>query len=167
MGVAKEIILPCGRIALVDDQDFNLVSQFKWRSFSPRNVFYAVANIKAPKGKGHGLLMHRLLMGVKGKSIDHINGNGLDNRRENLRLATAKQNAFNIPKRKGCTSRFKGVSWDASKKRWESKLMADRKIFIGRFSDEVEAAKAYDNAAVEHFGSFAKTNEMMGLYGKR
>ena len=111
--------------------------------------------------------LHRfILMAPPGVLVDHANGDGLDCRRSNLRLATNSQNQQNrfiadIEK----TSRFKGVHWCDDSKRWVAQITLDgRSQEIGRFLDEIEAARAYDDAARRLFREFARTNDMMGLY---
>ena len=90
--------------------------------------------------------------------IDHINGNGLDNRRANLRLATVAQNAWNSKKRKS-RSGYKGVCYDKAKRRWRAAIVHHgRRIHLGYFKEKLEAAKAYDTAAIKYFGQFAHTN---------
>jgi hypothetical protein len=109
--------------------------------------------------------MHRfLLLPERGVLVDHINGDGLDNRRMNLRLANHSQNAANRckPQRSRSTSRYKGVFFEASgkrKKRWRALIKVDgQTIHLGSYSEEIEAAVAYDIAAKKHFGEFAKLN---------
>ena len=105
--------------------------------------------------------MHALITGFP--ETDHVNGNSLDNRRVNLREATRSQNNWNRGKQLG-SSRFKGITWDKRDKNWKAQIQVNyKRISIGRFTDEIEAAKAYDKAAMEHFGEFARTNVMLGL----
>lgn len=109
-----------------------------------------------------GLYLHRALAGQDGKYVDHINGNSLDNTDENLRPCSPAQNQANMRRFSGASG-FKGVS--KSKTRWKAKICVARKyIWIGRFDTEVEAAMAYDEAAVHHFGDYALTNKQAGLY---
>ena len=94
-----------------------------------------------------------------GMQIDHINGNGLDNRKVNLRLCNSSQNQRNARKRKSGTSRFKGVDWHKESKKWRARICVNRKrIHIGRYKSEFEAAQAYDKKAIELFGEFASLN---------
>jgi hypothetical protein len=89
--------------------------------------------------------------------VDHANGDTLDNQKYNLRLATHGQNKQNSRKTPGCTSRFKGVSWNKVNCRWEVRIGSNR-LYLGCFENEEEAAAAYDVAAVKAFGAFASTN---------
>ena len=106
--------------------------------------------------------MHReILNAPAGVLVDHINHNGLDNRKANLRLATRAQNCWNRkkPKMRKCASRFKGVGWHKGNKKWVSRIRFNgRRISIGYFNDEVEAAKSYDEAAKKYHGEFAVLN---------
>jgi len=91
--------------------------------------------------------------------VDHANGNGLDNRRSNLRLCTTSENIQNQRPRKSGTSKYKGVGWFVRDSNWRVRIkVGDKQIHIGYFADEVEAAKAYDKMARQHFGAFARTN---------
>ncbi len=152
----KEIRLTRGKVALVDEEDFDELNKYKWSAFKHRNTFYAVRNVR-----GKPLLrMHRVIMGdVKGVIYDHINGDGLDNRKSNLRIATAQQNNMNRIPRKGCSSKYKGVSWNKPNKKWLCILGHNYKnTYLGSFDDEEECARAYDKKAKELFGEFARLN---------
>jgi len=104
--------------------------------------------------------MHReILDAPDGMQIDHVNGNGLDNRVANLRLCTATQNQRNAVKRANGSSRFKGVDWNKRQKKWRARITINKRtILIGRYCDEFRAAKAYDKKAIELFGEFANIN---------
>jgi hypothetical protein len=105
--------------------------------------------------------MHNVILNVKG--IDHKNRNGLDNRRSNLRLATKGQNAANAPARGG-SSRFKGVSWDATRRKWRVQIRVNGTTrTLGRFLKERDAAEAYREAALEAWGEFACTDSAAKL----
>lgn len=110
------------------------------------------------------VMMHRQILGISGcEEGDHINGNGLDNRRANLRRCTRQQNSWNKPARRLVTrrptSRYKGVSWDKARCKWRAELRTDGVIQLHkRFDSEIEAARAYDAAARFHFGEFAFLN---------
>ena len=158
----KEIQLTQGKVAIVDDEDFEYLNQFKWCAAKLSGIFYAVRN--APKdGKRYQQLMHRVINKTPdSKQTDHINGNGLDNRKSNLRTATTRQNKQNCASQKNTTSKHKGISWQASRNKWFVQIRIDtgKDVFLGRYSDETEAAKAYNIAAAKYFGEFAKLNKL-------
>ena len=141
--------------AIVDTEDLISVSEFRWHVSSQGKLHYA-----RRKKKGKTVYMHREIMNIpNGVQIDHINGNGLDNRKVNLRICNHSQNQQNRAKRGNKSSRFKGVDWNKSTKRWRVRICINRKrIHIGRYHDEVRAAQAYDQKAVELFGEFARLN---------
>ena len=146
-----------GHYALVDP-GWHWLDCVKWNLNTAGNVKYAITFIKHD-GKTKRVYMHRIIMGAKrGQKVDHINGDGLYNLRENLRFCTDSQNFQNGRKRKGCTSQYKGIYWDKDAMKWRAQICSDRNRYIGSFDDEVEAAKAYDAKAAEFFGEFAKLN---------
>lgn len=116
---------------------------------------YAAARIA-----GNHMTMHRWILGAQlGVEVDHKNGDKLDNRKGNLRPANASQNRANSKLYKSSTSGFKGVSFDKKKKKWRAYLVIGKKQkWLGHFSTAEEAARAYDAAAREHFGEFARSN---------
>ena len=138
----------------IDDEDFPLISQFNWY-FNPEG--YALTR-KTIDGKRTTIWMHRLIMGAqKGEKIDHKDGNGLNNHRENLRFASAGENMYNRRKNKNTSSQYKGVSRKIN--RWVASLNYKReKVYIGLFISEEDAARAYDEKARELYGEFANTN---------
>ena len=144
--------------AFVDDDDFDLVSQHAWHRAPRKQVVYARTNL--PDGRSE--YMHRLIMGCPDRQVDHRNGDGLDNRRENLRLATNAQNSANQRPRGG-SSRFKGVALCKQTGRWEANIRVNyRQRKLGRFDTEEQAAAAYDAAAAEAFGEYAHLNLVEG-----
>lgn len=153
----KKIPLTQGQFALIDDADFKAVNQFKWCAANTRGKFYAVRTEFTPKRKT--LYLHQFLTSRKFR-IDHRDGNGLNNQRHNLRPATIKQNGRGFRrKNSGASSKFRGVSWFEAKQKWEAAIrVSGRKIYLGRFKVEEDAARAYDAAARRYFGDFASPN---------
>lgn len=151
--------LKCGGVALVDDADLPLVSQWDWRTNS--NGYVCRYENKQV------FLLHRVVMGaMQGELVDHRDGNGLDNRRSNLRLCTHAQNMRNSKKRSHSQMRFKGVYPDRRKRRvrWRARITVDgRQIRSGRVADDRTAAKIYDRMAEQYHGEFARTNASLGL----
>ena len=158
----KYIPLTQGKFAIVDDADFEWLNQFKWHVATPGRCFYAVRTTKID-GVCKLILMHREILGLlsgDGLGTDHINHNGLDNRRCNLRICTSQQNQRNrrIDAAKK-TSRYKGVGWNKQLKQWRSRIYCNYKeIYLGCFRDEAEAARVYDTKAKELYGEFACLN---------
>jgi hypothetical protein len=142
--------------AILDAADLPKLAGYTWRLEKGRNTQYAVAR----HGKNLRTSMHRLIMGAASdRLIDHRNGDGLDNRRSNLREATHQQNTFNRAPMRGGKSKFKGLWWDQAKLRWRAAVRLDgKKHVVGSFLSEEEAARAYDAKAVELFGPFARLN---------
>lgn len=156
----KEIPLTKGRVALVDDEDYELISQFTWH-YTTRG--YAMRSQRIGRIHKVGILMHRYIMSApKDMHVDHINGDTLDNRRCNLRLASPSQNQHNKRKTKlyNTSSRFKGVTWHKHNKKWQAAIggKGRQTRYIGQFTTQEEAARAYDAAALHLFGEFAHIN---------
>jgi hypothetical protein len=156
-----EIPLTQGQFALVDDEDFELVSGYKWRAHweADTKSFYAVTNIRKPDGKRTTLKMHRLIMNAqKGQEVDHIHHLTLDNRKSELRLCTPSQNRRNTGKRENNTSGFKGVSWHKQHQKWQGQIKLNgKKKHLGLFPTPELAHAAYCDAAALHHGEFART----------
>jgi hypothetical protein len=151
------IRLPCGLIALVDEEDFDRVAQIKWHAKpSKKRLVYAVHRIRAPGGVQRQLLMHRFILGVPPEIlVDHRDGNGLNNRRLNLRECTNAQNAANRKRLGQC---LKGV-WRTESGKYSARIShLGQRTFLGTFDSEIAAAFAYDAAAQRLFGEFAKLN---------
>lgn len=150
----KTIPLTQGKVALVDDEDFERLSRFKWQAAKRNARYYGVRTADRKI-----IYMHReILSAPKGIEVDHENGNGLDNAKENLRLATKPQNGMGFRKLKG-RSKFRGVCWHKLGKKWMASLCKNqRHFYLGLFETEEDAARAYDSAAVLYFGRFAQLN---------
>jgi hypothetical protein len=164
----REIALTQGKVALVDDEDFVRVASFKWHAKrGMTGVWYAVRTIPSSTTKsGHTeQLLHRFLLDVPGGvGIDHENRNGLDNQRHNLRIASKAQNAANRLPQRNSLSGFKGVTWDTADAKWRARIhIRGKSVSLGRFPTPEAAARAYDRAAREEWGEFARTNESLGL----
>lgn len=162
----KFIPLTYGKFAIVDDADYELTSKFKWSSINGTNTDYAICSVHlgylhSPTKKRIKctLRLHRLIMRPpKAMEVDHINHNGLDCRRSNMRICTKAQNQYNKYSHIG-SSRYKGVSWDKDAQKWRADIHNNgRHITLGKFYDEIDAALAYDEAAIKYAGEFAFTN---------
>ena len=154
----KQIKLTQGQFALIDDDDFELVSQFKWYALKPKKIFYALM-CAVVNGKRIDMRMHRLIMNAKkGQIIDHKDRNGLNNQKNNLRFCTHTENSRNSISNKGL-SKYKGVSWAKAAKKWRAGIKVNnRGIYLGYYTNENEAAKAYNEAAIKYHGEFARLN---------
>lgn len=148
--------------AIIDDEDCELVSRFKWNILKQSICSYAtcamyIGRINKKEIMTH-MKMHRLIMRPpKGIEIDHINYNGLDNRRSNMRICTRLQNIVHTRKREGFTSIYKGVS--KARNRWRATIKTNgKKHHLGMFDNEMDAAKVYDDAAKKAWGEFAFVN---------
>lgn len=163
----KTIILTQNKETLVDDEDYEFLTQWKWYAWRCGRTYYAIRNDYSVKGKPSSVRMHRLLMNpLKGQSIDHLNHDGLDNRRSNLRIVRHLENAMNRNKSIKYTSSFyKGVSKYIRNENvlWRSRIgLYGKKISLGIYTTQVEAAEAYNRKAEELFGEFAELNKIGG-----
>lgn len=156
----KKIKLSQNLYAIVDDEDFGMLNQFKWSACKQRNTHYATRAIKLADGKWTSIKMHRLIMRTsKGIQIDHINGNGLDNQKKNLRFCSNAENARNRGAQTNSTTKYKGVFWDKYHKKWTARIQVNYKnVFLGYFKNITDAIFAYNQASVNYFGRFAKLN---------
>jgi hypothetical protein len=156
----RKIYLGDGVYTIVDPQDYYRLKNFNWFLSGSSKKFYAHRSIKIGNIETKTVSMHRLIMDApKGLVVDHINGNGLDNRRANLRLVTPLQNHWNGRKMENTSSRFKGVCFNKQNKKWVAYINVENKrIYLGNFNSEIDAAKAYDEAAKNYRGVFAKLN---------
>jgi hypothetical protein len=145
--------------AIVDDADYETLSQFKWSVFHSGGANRKYYAQRSPHPKHQTILMHRMLMDYPGgMEIDHINGNGLDNRKCNLRICSKSQNMANRGKTKRNQSGAKGIIWDKANQRWMARIAIQRKTyFLGRFERIEDARSAYARAAQKYFGEFARS----------
>lgn len=157
-------VIAAGRVALVDDADYDLVSGYRWnarewtRPSGGTEGPYAVSSRWA-NGRNNPISMHKLITGYA--RTDHRNGDCLNNQRFNLRPATTAQNNHNQRPRHGTSSRYKGVVWHRRVAKWQASIKLDgRFIYLGVFTSEEEAALAYNAAAFEAWGEYAWLNEV-------
>lgn len=155
----KFVPLSKNKQARVDDEDFERVSRWHW-SYCPNRGGYAVRNETYAPGKHRYLPMARFILNApKGKLVDHINGETLDNRKENLRLCTHAENQANKKRPVNNTSGYKGVQWSKQKEKWIAVAWLMGHLYYGgAYTDKIEAAKAYDRLAVKLYGEFARVN---------
>lgn len=157
----KLLSLTRGKFATVDDADFEFLSKWKWRALDTQRVrvsesFYAI------RGGRNSVYMHREIAKRIGfdesKQVDHMDGDGLNNKRSNLRACTNGENMRNARKTANRSSQYKGVHWNKHAKKWQARIHVLKTTHLGYFDDEETAAKAYDEAARKHYGSFARLN---------
>lgn len=150
------ILLSCNKFTIIDNDDFDFLNKMKW-SYDGK---YAVCTQNLKKK-----YLHRILLNCPEKrTVDHINGNPLDNRKSNLRICLQSQNSRNSKLPKNNSSGFKGVSWIKANKKWEAYIHFNyKKISLGCFYDRRSAALEYNKAAIKYFGEFAKLNELRGV----
>jgi hypothetical protein len=147
--MTKEISLTQGKVALVDDEDFDRLNQFKWFAQKINHTVYACRNLPYLHGKRQGYIyMHRIVVDcVPPNIIDHIDGNGLNNQKLNIRVVTKRENALNCTHRiTPKSSKYPGVFFRKNRKKWISTIRYKGKdVFIGYFHNEIDAARAYEN----------------------
>jgi hypothetical protein len=163
----KTISLSRGMSALVDDEDYDALNAFKWFACPRHGLWYAVRNGKRVKTDGRikrgKIWMHRVVTnapeGSSGQMVDHKDGDGLNNQRENLRLGTSGQNQQNRHRLTTNTSGYRGVTWHRRLGKWQAQIKLDNKnMYLGVFEHAEDAARAYDKKAEEVFGEFAVPN---------
>ncbi len=151
------IPLTQGKVAIIDASDYESISKFKWFArYSPSgDTWYAVRSVNSS-----GIYMHRQIMqSPKGILVDHRDGDGLNNQRSNLRLATHRQNSLNRSAQSNSQSRIKGVRFHKSSNKWEARIVVNKSyIYLGLHSTAEQASIAYNAAAILYFGEFARLN---------
>ena len=147
----KQIKLTQGKFALVDDSNFEWLSQLKWYARKGVSTWYVACS------DGSRKIMHRIIMNTpKGMDTDHINGNGLDNRKCNLRVCSRSQHHYNRTPKKG---KYKGVNMGGRGRKWQARITVEgKRISLGYYKRQEDAARAYDIVARKYFGEFARTN---------
>lgn len=167
----KEIQLTQNKFALVDDEDFEEINKYKWFAIKNKNTYYAERYNKSETGPKH-IKMHRQILNITDSKIlgDHINMNGLDNQKSNLRIANKTQNGSNRKSKPGSTSKYLGVSlttkyWYVNKEKractaWRATIRINGiQTHLGHFKEEIEAAKAYNEMAIKIHGEYANLNK--------
>ena len=153
-----QIELTQGKIALIDEADWDLVRGYRWYAQKGGSTYYAQATISREGGGQRGILMHRLIIGLNNPKIhtDHIDGNGLNNRRDNLRACSRSENMHNRGAYATNMSGFKGVSWHKQRGKWQAQIKFNGKNrHLGLYSTPEEAHQAYCRAAIDLHGDFA------------
>ncbi len=158
--MSKLIPLTQGKCAIVDDGDYEWLCQYKWYAMRCGNVYYAGRNAKGKNKKP--IYMHREILNVpQGVETDHVNGDGLDNRERNMRICTKQENQFNMKSYKAGSSKYKGVCWHKRIEKWHAQIRHNgKRIYLGVFDKENDAANAYNVKATELFGEFARLNNI-------
>lgn len=161
----KEIKLTQGQTALVDDEDYDYLMQWKWHAKKDAYTYYAGSNIRLGVRHHKSISMHRIIMNPPhGYLVDHIDHNGLNNQKSNLRICTKRQNRLNSLKRKECATPYKGVMGKrrrTPKNPWRYRAcirVNGELIGLGNYNTPEEAARAYDMAAIKYYGEFALLN---------
>jgi hypothetical protein len=164
----KEIPLTQGKVALVDDEDFEYLNQWKWCALKKHDgKLYAVRHTSRSRPPRKMIKMHRQILGIYDKNIlvDHRNSNGLDNQRQNLRVADSVQNARNRRKSTNKSSRYMGVTRCKRDGNWRVTIQTGSKtIQLGRFDCEIEAARAYNSAGYDRDPEFFVWNDIYPEY---
>jgi hypothetical protein len=160
--MAKEIILTQGKVAIVDDEDFEYLNQWKWCVSNTCGKFYVGRSITVSKNKQKRILIHRFIMKPdKGMVIDHLDGNPLNNQKNNLRICTHSDNMRNCKISIKNTSGYKGVSFVKKNNTYKSAIKFNKRtIYLGYYIDPIDAARAYNTAAIKYFGEFANLNKI-------
>ena len=165
----KEIPLTRGYVALVDDEDYERVSAFKWHTLIIYRKDKTIANTYAVRtpSKQRSMLLHRFVLNALDSPLNvdhHPDPSGLNCRKTNLRLATSRQNSQNRRESTSNRAGMKGVTWRKDHAKWVAYIVVNgKRKYLGEFDDREEAGKAYDSSCIEHFGTFGKTNVDLGL----
>lgn len=158
-----EIPLTQGKVARIDEADAELVGRYKWHAVYRRQTWYAATSAELRKGRS--IYMHRFIMGAEAEHVDHRDHDGLNNTRKNLRVCSNAENRRNTQKTRGA-AKYKGVSQDKRQpgRPWSAYIWKDnRKISLGSYETQEEAARAYNAAAIRHHGEFASLNVIEGM----
>ena len=153
-----DVHLTRGYFAIVDEADAERVLAYKWHARPDGQTVYAGRNVRLPDGRRATQLLHGYLTGYA--RTDHINGDGLDNRRNNLRKSTAVENGWNRRPNRGSHLGLKGVSWHGRTGKWQAQIRVGdgRRLYLGLYATAEEAGLAYDAAARKVHGEFARLN---------
>lgn len=161
----KEIVINSERfgkhIVMIDDEDYELISKYTWSLLPSKNgqTYYAKTNLF--NSKPASLQIHTLILKSYGLHVDHIDRNGLNNQKENLRICTRSQNMMNKIKIKPATSKYKGVCWYDKYKKWNARIgVNNRRFCLGYFDTQEDAALAYNIAAKKFHREFCRLNEI-------
>lgn len=158
----RDIPLTQGKVALVDDADYDWLNQWKWYAHKARSGGFYAMRRSLENGKYFTIRMHRQILGLEQgdkRYSDHQNHNTLNNCRDNIRICTSRQNSMNRESQSNTTSRFKGVSWYKPYKKWVAQICINKKVKnLGYWVIEEVAALRYDMVAIHEFGEFAVLN---------
>ena len=161
----KQIPLSKGKVATVDDADFEWLNQWKWTAIAcgrTRKFFYAY-RYPGTRNKRKLVLMHRVIARAsESEMVDHRDLDTLNNQRSNLRICTRSQNNHNCRVKKNNKAGIKGIHFEKDSQKWIAEICVNyRRIKLGRFSDPLKASQAYDKACEKYFGDFARTNKSL------
>ncbi len=159
----KEILLTHNQVTLIDDEDYQLISQYKWRAVYDKSDYkWRAVNTERINGKKRSLSMHRLIMNSPSHFVvDHINNDPLDNRRNNLRICTEQDNHRNYHVHKNTKNRYKGVRRQSTNT-WGANIRIgnNQRLYLGSYKSPELAALAYNKAALYYHGEFAYLNKV-------